>query len=151
MSFCPNCGKEVSEGITFCPNCGQRLKVEGMPENTSGQGESAIVPEEVKGWSWGAFVLTWIWGVCNGVLISLLCFIPVFGIVWAFILGAKGNEWAWRNKKWDSIEHFKKTQRTWAKWGIGIALGGILLAIIIVIIIFVIIASSQSTVLSTWL
>jgi len=118
MAFCPKCGKEISETDSFCPRCGQRLKGGVTPENTSGQGESATVPEEVKGWSWGAFGLTWIWGICNGVLISLLCLIPVFAIVWAFVLGAKGNEWAWRNKKWDSIEHFKSTQRPWNIAGI---------------------------------
>lgn len=26
MPVCPNCGKEVSEGVTVCPDCGQRLK-----------------------------------------------------------------------------------------------------------------------------
>ena len=118
MPFCPKCGKEVSEDITFCPECGQRLKVGVTPENTSGQGELAIVPEEVKGWSWGAFVLTWIWGIFNSVWIALLCFIPFFSLVWAIVLGAKGNEWAWRNKKWDSIEHFKSTQRSWNIAGI---------------------------------
>jgi len=118
MAFCPKCGKEISETDSFCPRCGQRLKGGVTPENTSGQGESATVPEEVKGWSRGAFGLTWIWGICNGVLISLLCLIPVFAIVWAFVLGAKGNEWAWRNKKWDSIEHFKSTQRPWNIAGI---------------------------------
>jgi hypothetical protein len=104
--------------MPFCPECGQSLKVGVTPENTSGQGESAIVPEEVKGWSWAGFGLTWIWGVFNGVLISLLCLIPVFAIVWAFVLGVKGKEWAWRNKKWDSIEHFKNTQRPWDIAGI---------------------------------
>ncbi len=118
MPFCTKCGKEVGEGFTFCPQCGQRLGAATVPGNTSGQGESAIVPEEIRGWSWGAFVLTWIWGICNGVLISLLCFIPVFGIVWAFVLGTKGNEWAWRGKKWDSIEHFKSVQRPWNIAGI---------------------------------
>jgi len=118
MPFCPKCGKEVSEGFTFCPQCGQNLKAGATPENTSGQGASAIVPEGVKGWSWAGFGLTWIWGVFNGVLISLLCLIPVFAIVWAFVLGAKGKEWAWRNKKWDSVEHFKNTQRSWDIAGI---------------------------------
>ena len=132
MPFCPKCGKEVSEDIKFCPECGQRLKVEATPENTSGQGESATVPEEVKGWSWGAFVLTWIWGICNGVLIALLCLIPVFGFVWAIVLGIKGNEWAWRNKKWDSIEHFKSTQRSWNIAGI------VLFAVSIVALVIVI-------------
>jgi Predicted membrane protein len=118
MPFCPKCGKEVSEDSTFCPECGQRLRVGVTAGNTSGQGELATVPEEVKGWSWGAFVLTWIWGVFNSVWISLLCFIPFFGFVWAFVLGIKGNEWAWRSKKWDSIEHFKSTQGKWNIAGI---------------------------------
>ena len=118
MPFCSNCGEEVGAGFMFCPRCGQRVKVGVTPENTSGQGELATVPEEVKGWNWGAFALNWIWGICNGVLIALLCFIPFFGLVWAFILGVKGNEWAWRNKKWDSIEHFMSTQRGWNIAGI---------------------------------
>ena len=118
MPFCPKCGKEVSEGVKFCPGCGQRLQIEGTPENTSGLGELATVPEEVKGWNWGAFVLTWIWGICNGVLIALLSLIPLFNFIWAFVLGVKGNEWAWRNKKWDSVEHFKSTQRSWNIAGI---------------------------------
>jgi hypothetical protein len=118
MPFCPKCGKEVSVDARFCPQCGQNLKVGVTPGNTSGQGASAIVPEEVRGWSWGAFGLTWIWGVFNGVLISLLALIPGFVVVWAFVLGAKGNEWAWRNKKWDSIEHFKSAQRPWNIAGI---------------------------------
>ena len=118
MSFCPKCGKEVSEGFMFCPQCGQRLKVGVTPENTSGQGKLATVPEEVKGWSWGAFCLTWIWGICNSVWIALLCLIPFFNLAWAIVLGVQGNEWAWRNKKWDSIEHFKSTQRSWNIAGI---------------------------------
>jgi len=142
MPFCPKCGKEVSEDAKFCPQCGQNLKVGVTPENTSGQGESAVVPEEVKEWSWGGFALTWIWGVCNGVLISLLCLIPVFGIVWAFVLGAKGNEWAWRNKRWDSIEDFKNTQRPWNIAGIVIfaismvALAGIIPAVLLPIFVW---------------
>lgn len=26
MSFCPNCGKEVQEGVSFCQNCGANLQ-----------------------------------------------------------------------------------------------------------------------------
>jgi len=118
MPFCPKCGNEVSGDTKFCPQCGQNLTVELTKENTSGQGESAIVPEEVKGWSWAGFGLTWIWGVFNGVLISLLALIPFFAFVWAIVLGIKGNEWSWRNKKWDSVEHFKDTQRPWNIAGI---------------------------------
>jgi len=137
MPFCPKCGKEVSEGARSCPQCGQNLKVGVTPENTSGQGASAIVPEEVKGWNWGAFGLTWIWGVFNGVLISLLALIPGFAVVWAFVLGAKGNEWAWRNKQWDSIEHFKSTQRPWNIAGIVLfATSMVALVVIVPVVLF---------------
>jgi hypothetical protein len=84
--------------------------------NTSGRGSSAVVPEEVKGWSWGAFTLTWIWGIGNNVWTALLVFVPVVGLVMYFVLGLKGREWAWKAKHWDSVEHFKKTQRTWDLW-----------------------------------
>jgi ABC-type Fe3+ transport system permease subunit len=134
MPFCPKCGKEVSEDITFCPECGQKLKVGVTPENTSGQGELATVPEEVKGWSWGAFVLTWIWGIFNSVWIALLCLIPLFSFVWAIVLGIKGNEWAWRNKKWDSIEHFKSTQRSWNIAGIVLFAISIVAGVIAIIV-----------------
>ena len=139
MLFCPKCGKEVSEDIKFCPQCGQDLKVEVTPENTSGQGESTIVPEEVKGWSWAGFGLTWIWGVFNGVLISLLVLIPFpfFSLAWAIVLGVKGNEWAWRNKKWDSVEHFKNTQKPWNIAGIVIFAISIVALIIIIPVVLV--------------
>jgi len=145
MPFCPKCGKEVGAGFTFCPDCGQRLKVGVTSENTSGQGELATVPEEIKGWSWGAFVLTWIWGICNGVLIALLCLIPVFSFVWAIVLGVKGNEWAWRNKKWDSIEHFKSTQRSWNIAGIvlfAISIVAAIVAIIVAVVVPVVLCGS---------
>ncbi len=104
-------------------------------ENTSGQGKTAIVPYEIKGWNWGAFLLGWIWGIGNHVWIALLSAIPYVGWVMEIVLGLKGNEWAWRNKKWDSVEHFKRTQRTWTKWGVGLvilpAVVGILAAVII--------------------
>ena len=36
--------------------------------------------------------------------------------VMPFVLGAKGSRWAWRNGRWDSVEHFKRVQRLWAIW-----------------------------------
>ncbi|NEQ62808.1 MAG: hypothetical protein F6K53_37755, partial [Moorea sp. SIO4A1] len=35
---------------------------------------------------------------------------PVMGI----ILGIKGNEWAWKSRRWKSIKTFKRHQRVWA-------------------------------------
>jgi hypothetical protein len=86
-------------------------------ENTSGQEKMAVVPPEVDRWNWGAFLLNWIWGIGNNTLIALLVFVPFFGFVMPFVLGVKGSAWAWRNKRWDSVEHFRAVQRKWAKWG----------------------------------
>lgn len=104
--------------------------------NTSGQGSASVLPNELKGWSWGAFALHWIWGIGNQVWISFVVF--VLGFIWAIVLGIKGREWAWQSKKWDSIEHFKRTQGTWDKWGkilfiIPIAIGILYLIIGIVL------------------
>jgi hypothetical protein len=87
-------------------------------QNTSGQGERSIVPDEIKGWNWGAFLLGWIWGVSNNVWISLLELIPGLGLIVWIVLGIFGNEWAWKYKRWDSVESFKKTQRKWAIAGL---------------------------------
>ena len=89
-------------------------------ENTSGQGKLTVVPQEIKGWNWGAFLLGLIWGAGNNVWWSLILFIPYFSVIWMFVIGIKGSEWAWKSKRWDSIEHFKRTQKKWRNWGIGI-------------------------------
>ncbi len=69
--------------------------------------DRTVVPSEIDRSSWGAFLLNWIWGVGNNTFIALLTFIPFFGLVKPFVLGAKGSSWAWRNGRWDSIEHFQ--------------------------------------------
>jgi hypothetical protein len=89
-------------------------------ENTSGQGKAAVIPPEINRWNWGAFFLSWIWGLCNNVFIALLCFIPIVNIIMIFVLGAKGNEWAWQNKRWNSIEDFLRIQKRWALCGLSI-------------------------------
>jgi hypothetical protein len=49
---------------------------------------------------------------------GLLCFIPYGLLIVAIAFGAKGNEWAWKSRKWRSIEQFKAHQRGWAIAGI---------------------------------
>ena len=89
--------------------------------------EPQDIPPELDRWNWGAFLLNWIWGVGNNTYIALLTFVPFVGIVMPFVLGAKGSRWAWRNGRWDNVEHFKRIQRLWAIWGAVIVLGGLLL------------------------
>jgi hypothetical protein len=104
-------------------------------ENNSGGGSLIIPPPGIKGWSWGAFLLNWIWAIGNKTWIGLLCLVPYVGIVMSIYLGVKGRELAWRNKRWDSIDHFNAVQKKWTMWAliliVGVAGIGILAAIAI--------------------
>ena len=116
--------------------------------NNSGQGPSSPVLDIVaKKFNWGAFLLSWIWGLGNKTFITLIVFvisfiamIPFLG--WIALLGVqiwfgiKGNEWAWQNKRWDSIEEFHSVQKKWA-------IAGVILNILFyVIVILMLIATS---------
>lgn len=99
-------------------------------ENNSGQGANSRVLDIVaKKFNWGAFLLTWIWGLGNRSFITLIIFplsflgmIPLVG--WIIPLacniwfGIKGNEWAWQNKRWESIEQFHEVQKKWVIGGL---------------------------------
>ena len=96
---------------------------------------STALAEDLKGWNWGAFLLNWIWGIGNQTWIALLTLIPVFGLIWMFVLGAKGNQWAWEKGRWHSLEQFKQAQRKWAI--AGFTLWGIMIASFLSIFVFV--------------
>tara|TARA_B100001964_G_C13922977_1_gene461009 strand:+ start:59 stop:700 length:642 start_codon:yes stop_codon:yes gene_type:complete len=94
-------------------------------ENKENKENVVEIPKEVRRWNWGAFFLSWIWGLGNNVyiaLLALLVFIPILGwivaIVMMFILGAKGGAWAWKKGHWRDVKHFLKVQRTWALVGL---------------------------------
>lgn len=82
--------------------------------------ENTDIEKEISKWNWGAFFLGWLWGLFNKSYWALLTLIPIpfFGNAWAIICGIKGNEWAWKNKKWESIEQFKTIQRKWVLYGV---------------------------------
>jgi hypothetical protein len=97
------------------------------------------VPVEIAhGWNWGAFTLPFFWGIAHRAWLSLLCLsliCPPVGILMtllvAIILGAYGNQWGWQNRRWESLSHFQHTQVVWARWGLGLALGSVLMVVLI--------------------
>lgn len=117
--------------------------------NNSGQGAGSPVLDIVsKKFSWGAFLLNWIWGLGNKTFITLIIFpislaayIPFVG--WLVTLGCsiwfgiKGNEWAWQNKRWESIEHFHAVQKKWAMWGVILFVLQMILIIGIFVLMFI--------------
>ena len=115
------------------------------------------LPDEIKKFNWGAFFLTWIWGLGNESYLTFFVFL-VYGVSYisnamglflplclAFNIfcGIKGNEWAWRNKNWKDTQAFNQTQERWALGGalffiIARALG-ILLVVLFIALIFLLI------------
>jgi hypothetical protein len=87
-------------------------------ENSSGRGKESVVPPEICRWNWGAFLLNWVWGIGNSTYIALLMFVPLVNFAMLFVLGSKGSEWAWRNRVWRDVEHFKAVQKKWAWVGL---------------------------------
>jgi hypothetical protein len=102
------------------------------------------VPGEIDRWNWGAFFLNWIWGIGNGTPIALLTLIPGFGLIMLFVLGVKGSSWAWRNKRWDSVAHFKRVQRRWAIAGLIVWVAGIALLVAMFAGAFAVINNSEA-------
>ncbi|MBP5093330.1 MAG: zinc ribbon domain-containing protein [Abditibacteriota bacterium] len=148
--FCKFCGKEIAPGSAVCEHCGAKL-VEAV--NTSGTGNAAVVPEEIKGLNWSAFWFGWIWGLCHNVYVSLLVVITgaigfiapkesgfggfsgVVGLVMSIFLLTKGNELAWRGRRFESVEEFKAVQAAWKKWLWPYIAFLVLLCVILIIVI----------------
>lgn len=111
-------------GIFICVPIGivlmrkKTVSLEGAYDARSGKGSQSIVPDEIRGWNWGAAGLGWIWGVYFNVWISLLNFIPFVNIVFWIVMGLKGNEWAWRKNPWLNVQEFQAAQNKWKVWGI---------------------------------
>ena len=99
-----------------------------------------VPPEVAGGFNWGAFWLTWIWGIAHNVWLSLL----VFALPWPvmnLVLGIKGNEWAWQNRPFRSVQEFRDTQRAWDMWGWIAALGSVVLTLLLVVLWFALFAA----------
>lgn len=101
--------------------------------NNSGQGPGTPVPPEIQGWSWAGFLMSWIWSIAHSAWLGLvLCLL--LGIIGNIVQGVKGNEWAWQNRRWESIEQFKATQRVWVIWGLVLLGVGVVIWIISAVI-----------------
>lgn len=152
MKTCPYCSEEIQDEAIKCKFCDEWLNKKQVNEvakndnvdrnlstsqlNTSGQGENAVIPEEIKKWNWGAALMGYIWGFAHKkVGITIIAYItsgiiPFSGIAWLIVFGIKGNEWAWRNNKYESVDQFLKKQAVWRNWGIGLISFAVLIMLI---------------------
>jgi hypothetical protein len=73
--------------------------------------------EQINGWSWGAFVFSWIWSFANGLpfwgILTLLLSPVWLNIIPAIVLGVKGREYVWKTGKFATVDKFMQVQRKW--------------------------------------
>lgn len=88
-------------------------------DERSGKGDESIIPKEIEKWNWGAFLITFFWGIWHKQwILSLLWLIPGLNIIISILLGIKGSKWAWQSKKWESVDQFQEAQKNWGFWGL---------------------------------
>ena len=110
--------------------------VEAEPNNSGTKG--ADVPTSIRRWNWAAFLMPEVWGLFSGVpwaillLVAGLLLLQLAGDLFPLqigyavmfsiklFLGFRGNEFAWRGKKWRSVEHFNAFQKQWTTWSIAL-------------------------------
>ncbi len=102
------------------------------------------IPREIRRWNWSAFILGPIWGLSHNIwwsalgLLPLLSFLPrqltiATWVLVAVLLGLKGNELAWRARRWESVDRFMAIQQRWVTLSIIFAIGALLLVIAVLL------------------
>ncbi len=114
----------------------------GLPKRSNRQRQRRRqIPQEIRRWNWSAFILGPIWGLSHGIwwsALGLLPFLPILPrqltiatwVLVAVLLGLKGNELAWRARRWESVERFLAVQQRWMTWSVIFAIGSLLAVIV---------------------
>ena len=75
---------------------------------------SKLPYDYTKDFCWGAYFGTWIWGLYNRSYVTLFSWaLAVTPFRWLFKIycGLRGNEWAYKGKKWNDVDAFNKSQK----------------------------------------
>jgi len=128
-------------------------QIQQEAEQPSGHKAAAEAISRKLGFNWGAFFLAPVWCLFNGragigvfliiwnlasqaaALIGIECCVVVLliDLVVALYFGTQGNEIAWKEEGYSSIEELRRRQRGWNIAGIILGIFGIILIIFIMI------------------
>jgi hypothetical protein len=104
------------------PNKPQPSK--NIPYDKRSGDKNGAIPSELQKWNSGAACFSYVWATSYGawsILWTLLLLpIPVINIFVFILFGLKGNQWAWRSQKWESVEKFIEAQNKWATNPLGL-------------------------------
>lgn len=145
---CPKCNASLDGHEAFCPSCGVFISIEKPMQSANPSKPPLlvdVVPAEIKKWNWGAFTFNAFWGIGNYNYLPLLCLIPIFNLVWMFVCGFKGNEWAWKSGKFSNVEDFLATQATWNRAGLVSFIIGLVIFVLYAILFGLALASNLSS------
>lgn len=119
-------GREMDFNKAYSAKSNGKMFNNGNSKNNNG----SLYKNDVENkFNWGAFFLTWIWGIFNKSYITLIIFpaillslIPIIGTIIPLGLsiwfGIRGNKWAWENGNFSSIASFHAIQKKWAIAGL---------------------------------
>jgi DNA-directed RNA polymerase subunit RPC12/RpoP len=133
MTSCHACSKDIPDNAVHCPECGAPQIVKPRAQ-TKPSGPNPVlepIPDGVKGWCWGGFLMNVFWAIRFRVWLGLLALIPIIGIGACFWLGFKGRELAWQKGNWSSVEAFNQSQRRWSIAGAVFLVAGIAINVLL--------------------
>lgn len=93
--------------------------------------------QPVRGWNWGAFMFTFVWGIANGCWQPFLVFVPLLNIIWPFVCGFKGHTWAMKSGTWRTVEEYNAVMKSWNRAG----LANFIVCIVLCLISFIFMSS----------
>jgi len=99
---------------------------------------AAVAPFKTK-FNWGAFAQTLLFSIGNKTYLGLLVLIPLVNLVWIFVMGFKGEEWALEHNEYRDEEEFRKVMDTWNRAGFVMFIIAMAIFVIYLVILFLVI------------
>lgn len=128
----PERDRDVASGVAVMEDAEREGAGLIPPHRSQDEDEDSRIPSELRGWNWPAFLLGPIWGVGHRIWWTAIGFLALAPLVYAgprqaallfwlammLFLGFRGNELAWRARRWESVEKFMAAQQRWGVWAV---------------------------------
>ena len=69
------------------------------------------------GWNWGAFMFPLQFALGTKAYLAFLTLVPLLNLVWFFVCGAQGAQWAYDSGFFTNVDEFNGAMKSWNKAG----------------------------------